>query len=166
MYSAAKYPASHTYKEYEMVIPPKCEDIYEIPKVYKCSVPIKDVPETYLSSNCKTEDGQYVANNNLQEKLQFYHVRSKVHKDVYTNSNEAFPLPLSSIHAFLFESTDNPFKISRKQMHHRTNDKEQIEDAPDSIIQPWQTIEMDSSSSYLYTPTLGEVRHLDQYVID
>ena len=161
MYSAARYPASHTYKEYELVIPPQCDNSNKIPKVYKCSVPVKDIPETYLSSNCKTEDGQYVSNNNLQEKLQFYHVRSKVNKEVYTDSSEvAFPFHLSSINALLFSSMDNPHKISIKQTSHKLNDKQQIEDAPDSIIQPWLASEIDASSSYLYTPTLGEVRSI------
>lgn len=161
MYSAAKYPASRTYKEYEMAIPPKWDSTCEIPKPYKCSVPIKEVPETYLSSTCKTEDGQYLTNNNLHEKLQFYHVRTKSHREVYVDSNDvSFPLRLSSINALLFESMDNPYKVSRKETCHRTNDKQQIEDAPDSMVQPWQTLEMDSSSSYLYTPTLGEVKYL------
>lgn len=160
MYSAARYPAHHTYKEYELAVPPQCEDINKIPKVYKCSVPIKDVPETYLSSNCKTEDGQYVSNNNLQEKLQFYHVRSKYNKDDYVDNSEVtFPFHLSSISALLLNSMDNPYKIPTKQISHKLSDKQQIEDAPDSIIQPWLSSEMDLSSSYLYTPTLGEVRH-------
>lgn len=159
MFSAARYPASHTYKEYELAIPPQCDDINKIPKVYKCSVPIRDIPETYLSSNCKTEDGQYVSNNNLQEKLQFYHVRSKSNKELYIDNNEVtFPFELSSINSLLFSSMDNPYKISTKQTSHKLNDKQQIEDAPDSIIQPWLSSEMDLSSSYLYTPTLGEVR--------
>lgn len=160
MYSAAKYPASHTYKEYEMAIPPRYKDTHKIPKIYKCSVPIKEVPETYLSSNCKTEDGQYIAINNLQEKLQFYHVRPKSNREIYADNNEvSFPLHLSSINALLFDSMDNPYKISPKQICHRSNEKQQIEDAPDSIIQPWLTSEMESSSNYLYTPTLGEVKH-------
>lgn len=159
MFSAARYPASHTYKEYELAVPPQCNDINKIPKVYKCSVPIRDIPETYLSSNCKTEDGQYVSNNNLQEKLQFYHVRSKSNKELYIDNNEVtFPFELSSINSLLFSSMDNPYKISTKQTSHKLNDKQQIEDAPDSIIQPWLSSEMDLSSSYLYTPTLGEVR--------
>lgn len=165
MYSAARYPASHTYKEYQMAIPPRCDDVNKIPKVYKCSVPIKDVPETYLSSNCKTEDGQYVANNNLQEKLQFYHVRSKSNKETYAENNDAqFPLNLSSINAILFNSMDNPYKTpshSTKQTSRKLNDKEQIEDAPDSIVQPWLSSEIDPSSSYFYTPTLGEVPQIN-----
>lgn len=167
MYSAAKYPASHTYKEYEMTIKPECNNTSKIPKAYKCSVPIKNVPETYLSSNCKTEDGQYVANNNLQEKLQFYHVRSKSNKEAYLNGNEvSFPLHMSSINALLFNSMDNPYKVSMKESSHKTNDKQEIEDAPDSIIQPWKSAETDSSSSYLYTPTLGEVKYLKLYFKD
>ncbi|KZC14061.1 WAS protein family like protein 1 [Dufourea novaeangliae] len=162
MYSAAKYPACHTYKEYKMAIPPNYKDTHEIPKTYKCSVPIKEVPETYLPSNCKTEDAQHGANNNLQEKLQFYHVRSKTSKEVYTDSNElTFPLHLYSISALLFDSMDNPYKILTKQTGHRANESQQIEDAPDSIIQPWLTSEMDWSSSYLYTPTLGEVPQIN-----
>lgn len=162
MFSAARYPASHTYKEYELAIPPRCDDINKIPKVYKCSVPIRDIPETYLSSNCKTEDGQYVSNNNLQEKLQFYHVRSRSNKELYIDNNEVtFPFELSSVNSLLFSSMDNPYKISTKQTSHKLNDKQQIEDAPDSIIQPWLSSEMDLSSSYLYTPTLGEVPQIN-----
>lgn len=164
MYSAARYPASHTYKEYELAVPPQYDNINKIPKVYKCSVPIKDITGAYLSSNCKTEDGQYITNNNLQEKLQFYHVRSKSNKEVYTDNEMTFPFHLSSISAFLFNSMDDPYKISMKQTSHKLSDKQQIEDAPDSIIQPWLSTEMDLPSSYLYTPTLGEVRFFNTLI--
>lgn len=160
LYSAAKYPASHIYKEYEMAIPPQSNGTNKIPRAYKCTVPLMDVPETHLSSNCKTEDGQYVGNNNLQEKLHFYHVRSKSNKEAYTNnSKESFPLHLSSINALLFNSMDNPYKISKKQASQKSNDKQKLEDAPDSIIQPWLSSELDAASSYLYTPTLGEASY-------
>lgn len=160
MYSAAKYPANHTYKEYQMTIPPQCKLAATIPSVYKCSVPIKDIPEAYLSSNCKTEDGQYAANINLQEKLQFYHVRSKASKKNNPEiDDESFPPQLSSISAFLlFDSMDSPYEKTSVRSSRQPTDKQQIEDAPDSIVQPWLTSEVDASSSYLYTPTLGEVR--------
>ena len=98
----------------------------------------------------------------MQEKLQFYHVRSKSNKELYIDNNEVtFPFELSSINSLLFSSMDNPYKISTKQTSHKLNDKQQIEDAPDSIIQPWLSSEMDLSSSYLYTPTLGEVPQIN-----
>lgn len=161
MYSAAKYPANHTYKEYQLTIPPKHTSTATIPSIYKCSVPIKDVPEAYLSSSCKTEDGQYATNLNLQEKLQFYHVRSKTNKKTDTfEDEESIPSRLSSVSALLlFDSMVHPYeKTSVKSSSRQFNDKQQIEDAPDSIVQPWLSSEMDASSSYLYTPTLGEVR--------
>lgn len=158
MYSAAKYPANHTYKEYQMTIPQR-ERTTTIPSVYKCSVPIKDIPEAYLSSNCKTEDGQYTANINLQEKLQFYHVRSKAgKKENLEDDMEPFPPQLSSVSALLlFDSMDSPYEKTSLRSR-QSADKQQIEDAPDSIVQPWLSSEMDASSNYLYTPILGEVR--------
>lgn len=160
MYSAAKYPANHTYKEYQMTIPPQYKHAATIPNVYKCSVPITDIPEAYLSSNCKTEDGQYATNINLQEKLQFYHVRSKASKkDKPEIDCEPFPPQLSSVSSFLlFDSMDSPYEKTSMRSFHQSTDKQQIEDAPDSIVQPWLASEIDASSSYLYTPTLGEVR--------
>lgn len=160
MYSAAKYPASHTYKEYQMTIPPQRKHAPIIPNAYKCSVPIKDIPEAYLSSNCKTEDGQYAANVNLQEKLQFYHVRSKANKkDNPEDNEELLPPQLSSVSALLlFDSMDSPYEKTSTRSSRQSTDKQQIEDAPDSIVQPWLSSDMDASSSYLYTPTLGEVR--------
>lgn len=160
MYSAAKYPANNTYKEYEMTIPPQHKHAPIIPNAYKCSVPIKDISEAYLSSNCKTEGGQYAANVNLQEKLQFYHVRSKASKKDNPEDNEE-PLPpqLSSVSALLlFDSMDSPYEKTSTRSSRQSTDKQQIEDAPDSIVQPWLSSDMDASSSYLYTPTLGEVR--------
>lgn len=161
MYSAAKYPANHTYKEYQITIPPQRKQAPIIPSAYKCSVPIKDISEAYLSSNCKTEDGQYAANVNLQEKLQFYHVRSKASKKDDPEDNEE-PLPqLSSVSALLlFNSMDSPYEKTSTRSLRQSTDKQQIEDAPDSIVQPWLSSDMDASSSYLYTPTLGEVRFL------
>lgn len=162
MYSAAKYPANHTYKEYQMAVPPQREYTTSLPNVYKCSVPIKDIAEAYLSSNCKTEDGQYAANVSLQEKLQFYHVRSKAgKKDNLEDDVEPFPPQLSSVSALLlFDSMDSPYEKTSVRSSRQSDDKQQIEDAPDSIVQPWLSSEMDTSSSYLYTPTLGEVRFL------
>jgi len=143
-----------------MVIPPQCKHATTIPSVYKCSVPIKDIPEAYLSSTCKTEDGQYAANVTLQEKLQFYHVRSKTSKkDNPENNDEPFPSQLSSVSAFLlFDSVDSPYEKTSMRSSRQSTDKQQIEDAPDSIVQPWLASEIDASCSYLYTPTLGEVR--------
>lgn len=160
MYSAAKYPANHTYKEYQMTIPPQRKHAPIIPNAYKCSVPIKDISEAYLSSNCKTEDGQYAANVNLQEKLQFYHVRSKASKkDNPEDNEELLPSQLSSVSALLlFNSMDSPYEKTSTRSSRQSTDKQQIEDAPDSIVQPWLSSDMDASSSYLYTPTLGEVR--------
>lgn len=164
MYSAAKYPANHIYKEYQMTIPPECKHTATIPSVYKCSVPIKDIPEAYLSSNCKTEDGQYASNVNLQEKLQFYHVRSKASKK--DHSEEVFPPQLSSVSALLlFDSMDSPYEKTSMRSSRQSTDKQQIEDAPDSIVQPWLSSEMDVSSSYLYTPTLGEVGIHIEFII-
>lgn len=165
MYSAAKYPASHTYKEYQLAIPPCHKHAATIPSIYKCSVPIRDNLEAHLSSNCKTEDGQYAANINLQEKLQFYHVRSKTKTDNFEDDETPFPPQLSSVSALLlFDSMDSPYEKTSMRSSHQFNDKRQIEDAPDSIVQPWLSSEMDPSSSYLYTPILGEVKIFIYYI--
>ncbi|KAL6266191.1 hypothetical protein P5V15_003051 [Pogonomyrmex californicus] len=163
IYSAAKYPANHIYKEYKMTIPLQHKHSAAIPSVYKCSVPIKNIPEAYLSSNCKTENGQYAANINLQEKLQFYHVRSKASKkNDLEDDAEPFPPQLSSVSALLlFDSMDSPYEKTSMRSSRQSTDKQQIEDAPDSIVQPWLSSEMDASSSYLYTPTLGEVPQIN-----
>jgi len=165
MYSAAKYPANHTYKEYQMTIPLQYKCTATIPSIYKCSVPIKDIPEAYLSSNCKTEDGQYAADINLQEKLQFYHVRSKAKKDNFEDDEQPYPPQLSSVSALLlFDSMDSPYERASMRSSRQSNNKQEIEDAPDSIVQPWLSSEIDVSSSYLYTPTLGEVYILIEYI--
>lgn len=164
MFSAAKYPANHTYNEYQMVITPPRKTESKIPNVYKSSVSVKDIPEPYSSSNCKTEDGKYAMSINLQEKLQFYHVRSKPNKEPWLSENnkESFPPHLSSVSALmLFNGADNPYEKSVKQLTHWLKDKQQIEDAPNSIVQPWDFSETDLSSSYLYTPTLGEVPQIN-----
>lgn len=156
IYSAAKYPAADTYKDYQTVITPLRKEI-QIPKSYKGCVPIADVPENISFSNTRTEDGQYIAKTSLQEKLQFYYVKSKsIQKTIFGDIDEqSLPLKSSSINSFLlFDDVNIPCEQSTT-MHQ--NSKEEIEEAPDSIQQPWNLSESDFSN-YLYTPTLGEVR--------
>ncbi|XP_066601609.1 WASH complex subunit 1-like [Prorops nasuta] len=163
MYSAAKYPAAHTYKEYQRTILHKQASLETLPNTYKCSVPIESMPDVYLSSNTKTEDGQYVANTNLQEKLQFYHVRSKQSENQASNKEgRDFFLQLSSISSLLlYDSMDNPYEKKLNKPLSESEDKKQIEDAPDSIIQPWNSLEAERAYNYLYTPILGEVPRID-----
>lgn len=158
IYSAAKYPANRTYNEYKVAIPLQRDNISNIPSIYKCSVPIEDTQEAHLSTNFKAEDGQYAMNINLQEKLQFYYVRYKTNEQTENDINmrQYVPSLPSSVSALLL--FDNVNTTYRKALSsNKSNDKKQIEDAPDSIVQPWHSSEMDLPSGYLYTPMLGEV---------
>lgn len=157
MYSAAKYPANHIYKEYETVIKPNFKE-KSLPSIYKSSVPIADTIDMHLTAGSKTENGQYASNINLQEKLQFYYVKSKPSKRITSkevNQDRIMPGPSSLSALILFNNS--------KQSHDRSlhlsqaTDKQELEDAPDSILQPWHSSEIESPSSYLYAPTLGEV---------
>lgn len=155
IYSAAKYPASHTYKDYELAIKQPHIERQKPLNVYKSSVPIAETTKATLSS--KTENGQYACNVNLQEKLQFYHVRSKLmdnKRNFGKDDDNEIPSRLSSVSALLlFNSTKSPYERP-------TQDKDKdnkIEDAPDSILQPWHASDIEASSNYLYAPTLGEV---------
>ena len=155
MFSAAKYPASHTYKEYTSIlkINPKKESITSI---YKSPVPIADTLDMHLTAGSKIENGQYAANINIQEKLQFYYVKSKPYKRITeeTNQDRIIPGPSSTSALMLFNSSKSKDQSSHSA--NETNDK-CPEDTPDSILQPWHSSEVESPSSYLYAPTLGEV---------
>lgn len=159
MYSAAKYPASHVYKEYESIMKPNIKK-ETLPSIYKSSLPIADTIDMHLTAGSKTENGQYATNINLQEKLQFYYVKSKPYKritDRETNQERIMPGPSSISALILFNSS----KESDDRIHlSQTSDKQKLEDAPDSILQPWHSSEIESPSSYLYAPTLGEVNNL------
>lgn len=155
MYSAAKYPASHTYKEYTSILKSHPKKVNSA-SIYKSPVPIADTLDMHLTTGSKTENGQYAANINIQEKLQFYYVKSKPYSRIPEGANQDRIIPgASSVSALLlFNSCKS--KESRSQGANQSNDKE-LEDAPDSILQPWQYSNLESPSSYLYAPTLGEV---------
>ena len=161
MYSAAKYPASHTYREYHLALKsnPKKQSRTSI---YKSSDPITDTFDMHLTAGSKIGNGQYAANINIQEKLQFYYVKSKPHKRIASdgvNRSRLMPGPSSISALMLFNSS----KQSRDQSSHstqQTGDQQGLEDAPDSILQPWHSSEVESPSTYLYAPTLGEVNKL------
>ena len=158
MYSAAKYPANHTYKEYKLTIHPKTRA--EIPAniIYKSPVPISDKSDSPLAASSKIENGQYASNSSMQEKLQFYYVKSKPSKKakMYEVEKDQMRQNVSSIDSLLpYNTKDSKSLVNIQSI--QTEDKGQIEDAPDSILQPWHSSEVESPSGYLYAPTLGEV---------
>lgn len=160
MYSAPKYPASHVYKEYETIMKSNFKKD-TLPSIYKSSVPIADTIDMHLTAGIKTENGQYAANINLQEKLQFYYVKSKPYKRIISNEKNdrrLLPGPSSVSALMLFDN----YKQSHDRSAHlpQTSDKQELEDAPDSILQPWHSSEIESPS-YLYAPALGEVPQIN-----
>lgn len=160
MYSAAKYPANHSYNEYKLAVQPESRKEILNNFIYKSPVPISDKFDTPLTTNSKVENGQYASNLNMQEKLQFYYVKSKPSKKtkLYEVDIDLARHNVSSINALLpfnNKASQNLVNIQSVQ----SEDKSQIEDAPDSILQPWHTADMESPSTYLYAPTLGEVQY-------
>lgn len=156
LYSAAKYPASHVYKEYELAVCPKSRKKIPENAIYKSPVPISDKTSTPLTSGSKSENGQYASNSNMQEKLQFYYVKSKPSKKAKALEMEKDWMNVTAIGSLIPFSTKDSQNIANLQSI-QNEDKSQIQDAPDSISQPWLSSEIESPSTYLYAPTLGEV---------
>lgn len=156
MYSPAKYPASHVYKEYELAIKPKFRKKVVPYEIYKSPVPIADDSESQLTSSCKLED---VTDSDMQEKLQFYYVKPKPTKNNFQHDDRRpeFQYNVTSVDSLLPFHKEDTQKFINLQLD-RNEDKNQIEDAPDSILQPWHTTDIESPSTYMYAPTLGEVK--------
>ncbi|XP_058808671.1 WASH complex subunit 1 [Phymastichus coffea] len=162
LYSAAKYPAIHVYKEYELAVQPKLRKKMLPYAIYKSPVPISDKADIPLTSGSKVENGQYASSLNMQEKLQFYYVKSKPNKKakslevdkewMYQNVSA-----IGSLLPFSMKDSGNAYNLQSIQ----NDDKSQIEDAPDSILQPWHSSEIESPSTYLYAPTLGEAPQMN-----
>lgn len=155
MYSAAKYPAYHTYKEYELAIKPKFRKQKKPYEIYKSPVPISEDSQTHLTSSSKLEDA---TDSSIQEKLQFYYVKPKPIKKDYTYQNQRpeFQYNVTSVDSLLPFHKEDTQKFTNLQSD-KIDDKSQIEDAPDSILQPWHASDIESPSTYMYAPTLGEV---------
>ncbi|KAK0097151.1 hypothetical protein PV326_003156 [Microctonus aethiopoides] len=158
MYSDAKYPAYCTYQEYEtmMGIPMKNEDSVD--------VPTSNIPSEKPSINNSTESTikveHYATELNLKEKLQFYYVMSKpLIKNDTSLTSKSLANHVSSVSALLFGEDNVPDRLSHI-FQSNVNDTKQMEDAPDSIVQPWHSSDFESPS-YLYAPTLGEVPQID-----
>lgn len=151
MYSDAKYPAYSTYKEYQTLI----NNPKEVTNKVTSQV-------DNFSVRCPTESGvradHYASELKLKEKLQFYYVMNKsLKKDCLDKTNETPVTRVSSVSALLIDDDDD--KISKKYTGLSSelgNNSRKIEDAPNSINQPWQSSDFDSPS-YLYAPMLGEV---------
>jgi WAS family protein 1 len=164
LYSAAKYPANHIYKEYKLVVQPKSRIKISTNTIYKSPVPILDKYDS-LPTNCKIENGQYTNNLNMQEKLQFYYVKSRPSRKTKTFDIKKNQIKhnVSSIDSLLlFSAKDSRAHVNLQST--QNEEKNQIQDAPDSILQPWCSSEIESPSSYLYAPTLGEVFFLIIYI--
>lgn len=147
-----------------MAIKPKFRKEIKPYEIYKSPVPILEKSGTPLTMSSKVDNGQNASNANMQEKLQFYYVKSKPSKKKkpYEIERDEIRSNVSSVSALLLfnkkdSTTGNNNNIVDTSTNQKDDKKKQIEDAPDSILQPWHTSEIESSSTYLYAPTLGEV---------
>lgn len=158
LYSAAKYPSNNVYREYPIVVrvPSKREE--KPPTVYKSSVPIAQESKLNGILGDKTKSGRRNGDVNIQEKLQFYHVKSKPkERNEAHDPRRITVLPNYVGSLLLDDGKDSQYKLQSKSLL-STNEKKGIEDAPDSILQSWHQTDLESPSNYFYAPTLGEVR--------
>ncbi|XP_046485166.1 WASH complex subunit 1 isoform X1 [Neodiprion pinetum] len=162
LYSAAKYPSNHVYREYPLTLklPIKKED--KPPSVYKSPVPIAQELNSQNIVTEKSKDGRWNVDINIQDKLQFYHVKSKTNKGKGSGHSRAIPVRPTSVSSLLLhDAKDNQYgKLPAKSLA-SANDKREIEDAPTSILQSWHTNDLESPSNYFYAPTLGEVPQIN-----
>ena len=157
LYSASKYPASHIYKDYTIAVQPKLRKEISEHEIYKSLFPTSKKSDSQFK-NSKIENGQYaIGNLNMQEKLQFYYVNPKPTRlHSLSEENDQNRLNVSSIDSLLlFDQKEGQNFLNTQSV--QNDNKDQIEDAPDSILQPWHSLELESPSTYLYAPTLGEV---------
>lgn len=137
-----------------MTIKPIQREKTNIVKAYKTSVPIEDKFDATSTSNSQSKGKQY-ASVNLQEKLQFYHLKTKSEgKQRKKTVNRV----VSSVSALLpFDSVKGHYEPASFIAADKKDERYQIEDAPDSILQPWHSSEVETPSGYMYAPALGEV---------
>lgn len=152
MYSDSKYPANSTYQEYKTII--NIDD--DKKSILSNNKSQKKLNDNQSSIDRTKNDNYYSTEVNLKEKLEFYYVKSSNDKKTNIEMKDSSLLSadcVSSVSALLI----NECLKSDTPVHHLSgiNTKE-IQDAPDSISQPWHSLDFDSPS-YLYAPTLGEV---------
>ncbi|KAJ8682477.1 hypothetical protein QAD02_018269 [Eretmocerus hayati] len=163
VYSAAKYPANHTYREYELAVKGKQRKVLPVGSVYKSPVPLADEPKSSLAAKDEPKPGESTNDPKMQEKLQFYYVKSKTSDEGKANQKKYDQirtnkrvLSVSSLLP-LYKNVQDPTDIQINQ----GKEKSSLEDAPDSIVQPWLTSDIQSPSAYMYAPTLGEVPQMN-----
>lgn len=151
IYSDAKYPAYSTYKEYETFINSPNDELPVNKQVSRSdNYSVKNSVESTVKAD------HYASELKLKEKLQFYYVMNKpLKKDDLNKTNETSVTRVSSVSALLIDDNQTSNK-SANLSSPIGNNKRKIEDAPDSINQPWQSSDFESPS-YLYAPMLGEV---------
>lgn len=153
MYSDVKYPAYSTYQEYHPIVdtksPQKCPKTREI-----SSISDQRRTKPGETTQSRTNVNYYSPELNLKEKLQFYYVMGKSQQKRPTEFSHKLNIDkVSSVSALLM---NEPCLKSSEQQASSRRRAEQIQDAPDSIGQPWAASDMESPS-YLYAPMLGEV---------
>ncbi|XP_046747363.1 WASH complex subunit 1-like [Diprion similis] len=162
LYSAAKYPSNHVYREYPLALKLPITKEDKPPSVYKSPVPIAQQLNSQNMVTEKSKGGRWNVDINIQEKLQFYHVKSKTNKGKGSGHSRAVPVRPTSVSSLLLhDAKDNQYgKLPSKSLA-SANDKREIEDAPTSILQSWHTNDLESPSNYFYAPTLGEVPQIN-----
>ena len=155
MYSDAKYPAFSTYKEYESFIGGPLKNLSQSLETNNISLMPSEIRDSSKLNPTSKED-HYTGEPNLQEKLQFYYVMGKpLKKAVWPERPDDRPVSyVSSVSALLLDEESND-RLSHLPVTENSN-AQRIEDAPDSIVQPWNSMDFESPS-YLYAPALGEV---------
>lgn len=157
MYSDSKHPASSIYQEYKTIINYDDKKI-KLPLSSKHSGTTRQEDDSWKKT---INENHYSNEVNLKDKLQFYYVKpinKQANKPVIISKKSSANFVTSVSALLLNESikSDAPFQ------HPSGDNSKQIQDAPDSISQPWHS-DFDSPS-YLYAPTLGEVNYYHKYI--
>ncbi|XP_063995178.1 WASH complex subunit 1 [Diachasmimorpha longicaudata] len=157
MFSDPKYPAYSTYQEYHVIV-----DSQALPKSLHARERLtssdKKKSKPTDSGESRTNVNYYSPEPNLKEKLQFYYVMGKSMQKRPGESLQKYNIDkVSSVSALLMNES------SLEGLEQPTSSKggaEQMQDAPDSIGQPWRSSDIESPS-YLYAPMLGEVPQIN-----
>ncbi|XP_012268668.2 WASH complex subunit 1-like [Athalia rosae] len=162
LYSAAKYPSNHVYREYQTTFKMSLKDEDKPPSVYKSPVPIAQSLNSHGLGEEKSKSGRQISDFSMQEKLQYYHIKRKPAQRHNPSNFKLSNLEVSSISSLLLDAgKDNQYgKLHPKNLA-PVNDKREIEDAPTSILQSWHPTDIESPSNYFYAPTLGEVPQIN-----
>ncbi|XP_015122935.1 WASH complex subunit 1 [Diachasma alloeum] len=157
MFSDAKYPAYSTYQEYQVIVDPKA--LQRNPEARETSTSSdKKRPKPTDSGQSLTTVNYYSPELNLKEKLHFYYVMGKSLQKRPEECLQKFNIDkVSSVSALLMNESSLE---DLKQPASSKERAEQMQDAPDSIGQPWRSSDIESPS-YLYAPMLGEVPQIN-----